>query len=356
MAAQQAGYRLHRWGGELHWETFPRDEPGPGEALIEVAACGIGLTVLNYLGGNLGDDAELLPRVPGHELVGRVTAVGAGVDPALLDRAVMAYFYLSCGSCDVCLVGDEPRCRQLAGWVGTHRDGGYAPSTVLPARNLVPIPDDLDPVAATIVPDALATPVHVCRRRAHITPGDRVAVIGAGGGVGIHMVQVAQLCGGEVAGLDLTDAKLAALEELGVVAVDASDLEVVDPTRWPMGRPTVVIDLVGTAATLAWGAEALDGGGRLVVVTTVHQGQLELVPRDLVFREISVLGSRYARRAELQTAASLLRSGQVTPVIGATVAPPELVHVHDQLRAGTLVGRGAVRWEAADRWPPTARP
>lgn len=340
---EQQGYRIHRWGGPLQWDTFPRGVPGPGEALVRVDACGIGLTVRNYTSGNLTTREDLLPRVPGHELTGVVTATGPGA-AHLEGRRVVAYFYLSCGACPACQAGDEPRCDGLAGWVGTHRDGGYAPWTVLPARNLVPVPDDLDPVAATVVPDALATPVHVCRRRARIGPGDRVAILGAGGGVGMHMVQVARLVGGDVAGLDLTDAKLAAIEDLGAVARDAHDLGGLDPAMWPAGGPTVVIDLVGTQATLAWGLQALVPGGRQVVVTTVREGSLTLVPRDLVFREVQVMGSRYARRSEIATAAALVRSGRVRPVVGAVVDPPDVPDVHELLAAGTLLGRGAVRW------------
>ncbi len=342
---QQLGYRLHDWGGELHWEEFERRRPGAGEVLVRVDACGIGLTVVNYLSGNLSRDPAALPRVPGHELSGVVTEAGPGADPALVGRRVVAYFYLSCGRCDSCLAGDEPRCRDLGGWIGTHRDGGYAPWTVLPQRNVVPIPDDIDPIAATVVPDALATPVHVCRRRAAIRPGDRVAVIGAGGGVGAHMIQVARLMGAIVTGLDIVDEKLEMIEGLGVNAVQAADLDRVDPSSWPAGAPTVVIDLVGTDETLAWGARALDAGGRLVVVTTVRAGELNLLPRDLVFREIAVMGSRYARRSEILTAAQLLASGRVRPVIGAVVEPAGVPGIHDDLRSATLVGRGAVRWD-----------
>lgn len=341
---EQAGYRIHRWGGPLRWDTFPRGTPGPGEALVRVDACGIGLTVRNYMAGNLTTRDDLLPRVPGHELTGIVTEVGPGAEH-LRGRRVVAYFYLSCGTCPACQAGDEPRCRDLQGWVGTHRDGGYAPWAVLPARSLVPVPADLDPVDATVVPDALATPVHVCRRRARVSPGDRVAVLGAGGGVGMHMIQVARLVGGDVAGLDLTDAKLAAIEELGALARRADDLGRVDPVMWPTGGPTVVIDLVGTSETLGWGLQALEPGGRQVVVTTVREGSLTVVPRDLVFREIDVMGSRYARRSEIATAASLVLSGRVRPVVGAVVEPPDVPAVHDVLTAGTLLGRGAVRWD-----------
>ena len=347
MVQEQQGYRLHEWGGDLCWETFPRPGPAQGEVLVRVDACGIGLTVLNYLAGNLSTDPSLLPRVPGHEVAGTVVDAGAGVDRRLLGRQVVAYFYLSCGGCSACLAGDEPRCRDLAGWVGTHRDGGYAPWAVLPARSVIPVPEGLDPVAATVVPDALATPVHVCQRRARIVPGDRVVVIGAGGGVGIHTTQVAQLLGGRVLGVDLTSEKLELVERFGAVPADGGRLPSVDAASLLDGPPTVVIDLVGTGDTLAWGTAVLDGGGRLVLVTTVRDGRLELLARDVVFREIAVLGSRYARRSEVATAAELVRSGRVRPVIGSVVEPEGVPGAHADLRAGTLLGRGAVRWDHA---------
>src|SRR5207302_9279290 len=128
-----------------------------------------------------------LPRVPGHELVGSIVEVGAGVDPARRGELVTAHFYLFCGRCQRCLAGREPVCDNLRGWVGVDRDGGYAELVSLPGRNAVELPAGLDPILATTVADAMATPVHVCRR-AGVQPGERLAVIAAGGGVGVHMV------------------------------------------------------------------------------------------------------------------------------------------------------------------------
>lgn len=286
--AAQRGYRVYAWGQAPVFEEFAVPRPGPGEVLVDVEACGVGLTVLNCIDGQLADDQALLPRVPGHELAGRVVEAGSGADPALVGRRVVAYFYLSCGTCTTCAAGRQSRCERLAGWVGVHRDGGYAPWVTLPAANAIPVPDDLDPVAATVVPDAVATPVHVCGTRARVTPEDRVAVIGAGGGVGAHLIQVAALHGARVAGLDRTDEKLTLVERLGARPVASGDIDAVDHRLWPDGGPSVVVDLVGSTSTLAWSARALVPGGRLVVLTTFRDRRLSLDPRELVFREIAV--------------------------------------------------------------------
>jgi D-arabinose 1-dehydrogenase-like Zn-dependent alcohol dehydrogenase len=345
VSATQEGYLVRRWGEDPTWTELPVPGAGADEVEIAVEACGIGLTVLNCINGDLSDDPALLPRVPGHELVGRVVAAGPGAGQALVGRRVVAYFYRFCGACEECTAGRQSRCRDLDGWIGVHSDGGYAPRTVLPARNAVPVAEELDPVAATIVPDAVATPVHVCGTRARLTPADRVAVIGAGGGVGAHLLQVAALFGAAVAGLDVGADKLAQVEELGARAVDSGDFGAVDPGGlWREGPPTVVVDLLGTPASLAWAGAALDVGGRLVVLTTFPGRHGELDPRALVFKEAAVLGSRYASVAEVAAAGRLVAAGRVRPVIGEVVGPDGVPAVHAALREGRLIGRGALRW------------
>ena len=340
--ASQTGFRIHAWGTEPVRETFDRAEPVPGEVLIEVEACGVGLTVLNSIRGDLGNDPGLLPRVPGHELVGVVAEAGSEADRGLVGRRVVAYFYLTCGSCVECRAGREPLCLRLGGFVGVHRDGGYAPHVVLPASNVIPIPESLDPIAATVVADAVATPVHVATRAA-LTSDDRVVVIGAGGGVGIHMIQVARLTTADVVGLDVTNEKLGAIESIGARAVDSSDFTSI-PSLFADGPPTVVIDLVGLDTAGSWAVDALGPGGRLVVLTTFVDRPITMQYRDFVFREISLLGSRYATKAEVATAADLVATGKVQPVIGQVVGPADLLSLHDRLRAGDLVGRGALTW------------
>jgi propanol-preferring alcohol dehydrogenase len=338
---------ITRWDGPLETGELPEPRPEPGEVVVEVEACGVGLTVLNCIRGDLGSDPGDLPRVPGHELVGRVVDTGAGVDPAMVGRRVMAYFYLFCGACPSCFAGLEPLCERLGGYLGVHRDGGYAERVVLPARNAVELPAALDPVSATAIPDAIATPVHVCRR-SRIGPGERVAVVAAGGGVGAHMVQVARLHGAEVSGLEASDAKLTFLaDELGVEAVDSRDFSVAQlPGRWG-ARTDVVIDLLGSEASLEWSGSVLAPGGRLVVLTTFPGVGWRLTPRALVLSEATVLGSRYASRHELVLAARLVSDERIRPVIGRVLPADRVEELHDALRRGELLGRGALTWGAS---------
>ena len=339
------GYRIHEWGGALRWEAFDVPDPQAGEVLVRVEACGIGLTVLNCIRGDLANDAARLPRVPGHEIVGRVEAAGTGVTSPSVGQRVMAYFYLVCGACEACLAGDDSLCRNLAGWVGVHRDGGYAPYTVLPARNLVPLPGDMPAANATAIADAIATPLHVCKTRARIQPDDRVAVIGAGGGVGIHMVEMAALFGGRVAGLEASESKFDAIRRMGGVPVVSRSFEAVN-LKPALGddTATVVIDLLGTRASLAWSMKVLALGGRLVVLTTFRDVDVVMSPRDLVLRELTILGSRYASKAELAESAALVAAGKIHPVVSQVVPPQGIEQVHRALQDGSLIGRGAVQW------------
>src|SRR2546425_5114593 len=135
---------------------------------------------------------ETLPRIPGHEITGVVAEVGPGVTAVRPGDRVMAFFYLTCGRCEFCRAGRDSLCRDHQGNVGVHRDGGYAEFVALPEANVLPLPEGVPFVEGTAIPDAIATPYHVCASRARVHPGDRALVVGAGGGVGIHMLQMAR--------------------------------------------------------------------------------------------------------------------------------------------------------------------
>lgn len=333
---------LFEHGGDLVAREMPQPTPGPGEVLVKVEACGVGLTVLNYIRGVARRHAAKLPRIPGHEAVGTVVTAGPGVREVSEGDRVMAYFYLSCGLCEFCRLAHEPLCRNLRGQVGVDTDGGYAEYMVIPAFNALPVPMGLDPAQATAIPDAIATPFHVCRR-AGIGSGDRVLVVGAAGGVGIHMVQMARVFGADVVGLDVGSEKLRALQGLGIRAVDvqAADLLTELHAAAPAGF-SVAVDLVGREDTLQLCMDHLDARGRLVLLTTFVGVGFPVMPARMVAGELSILGSRYASRWEVQQAARMVQEGRVRPVVTETRPLREVGVLLDRLRTRSLIGRGAV--------------
>ena len=211
----------------------------------------------------------------------------------------------------------------------------------------MPVGEELEAALAAAIPDAVATPVHVARR-AGIEPDERVAIIAAGGGVGVHMVQVARAFGAQVAGLEATDEKLRHLEqELGVIAVDSSTFSTAElPPEWD-GEADVIVDLLGSPTSLEWSSRHLASRGRLVVLTTFPKTDFRVSPREVVFGETSVLGSRYASRDDLQLAAELVATNRVRPIVSRRVPLEDVEDVHRELREGRLIGRGAVVWSAS---------
>jgi len=227
--------------------------------------------------------------------------------------------------------------------VGVVCDGGYAEYTVLPAANWLPVPEGISPTDATAITDAIATPFHVSRR-AGIVPGDVVMVVGAGGGVGIHMVQMARVFGAEVIAVDLGEEKLRLAREMGAAhAMDFGAAGLLDRLKSIAPRGiSVAVDLVGSRETLALALEALGRRGRLVLLTTFPGVAFEVAPRRMVHDEITVMGSRYTSRWELGEAARLVARGAVKPVVSAVIPLQRVGEIHAKLRARTLLGRGAI--------------
>ena len=125
---------------------LPRPDPGPGEVLIEVRACGVCRTDLHLVDGELPDPK--VPVIPGHEIVGRVAALGEGVTaPALGTRVGVPWLGSACGACRYCTSGRENLCAD-ARFTGYRIDGGYAEYAVADARYVLPLPDRYDDVHA----------------------------------------------------------------------------------------------------------------------------------------------------------------------------------------------------------------
>ena len=314
-AAMMAAAVLHEPGGPLSLERVARPVPGPGEVLIRVRACGLGLTLVWNRNGRRGAP---LPRIIGHEIAGDIVETGPAVAGLAIGERVAVYYYLMCGACRWCLSGHEDLCERRAGVVGRDVNGGLAEFACLPAANVVAIPDGVDYVDAAVIADAGATSLHVLTDRAKVQPGETVLVLGAGGGVGVHMVQIACLLGGTVVGVDITPEKLALARAAGAhQAMDGLMPDLVQALRSANGDNgfDVVVEMVGRPDTMRTAAACLGTRGRLVLVGSYDPDAALEVRHNTLRGEGSVLGSQYCTRAELGAALRLVAEGKVRPVV-----------------------------------------
>ena len=333
---------LRELDGPLIPEELPTPKPGPGEALVRVRACGLGLTLVWNRKGRDGGSNEKLPRVIGHEIAGDVEELGAGVTRFKQGDRVNVFYYLTCGDCRWCNLGRNDLCDNHAGYVGRQIDGGLAEYVKLPVRNLCPIPQELGYVDAAITADAIATPVHVLRERAQVKSPETVMIVGAGGGVGIHMVQMAKVLGARVFAVDITPEKLSLAREMGADEVINSREVGFDEEalRLTGGRGVdVVVEMVGLPETLENSLRSLGKGGRLVFVGSYDRDAiLPLNPRALS-GEIFLTGSRYCTRQELAEAVELVVRCRIRPVVNHICSLQEADEVLRSIERMELAGR-----------------
>jgi propanol-preferring alcohol dehydrogenase len=131
---------LKQPGTALEWTELPEPVPGPGEVRVRVAACGVCRTDLHVVDGELPD--ARLPIIPGHEIVGRVDALGSDVRNLTIGQRVgVPWLAHTCGSCGYCRVGSENLCDQPL-FTGYTRDGGFATAVIADAHFTFPLPEE----------------------------------------------------------------------------------------------------------------------------------------------------------------------------------------------------------------------
>ena len=332
-------------GSPLVLENVPDPVPGPGEAVAKVLACGAGLTIHHARAGRIKVD---YPRILGHEIAGEIVATGPGVTNLAAGDGVTAYFYLTCGECRWCRANRETLCENFAGYVGREIDGGYAEYIKLPARAFMKFPEGLDwrgmPAEAGVICDAIATPVKVIRR-ARVTPMDTVAVFGAGGGLGLHMLQVARWAHArKVIGVDVMASKFEACVKAGADAtIDPSDARTSEQLLEASGGQgiDVCIDFVCSKDTIEAGFAALGKGGRLVMLGG-HGSPFTAKPGEMLRKEIELMGSRYATRQEVYESLELVARGELFPLVMEKAPLAEAESVHRRLDGGAVTGRAAL--------------
>lgn len=324
----------------LEVTDVPTPSPGPGEALIRIAGCGMCHTDLHYLDHGIPTFKDP-PIVLGHEPSGTIESLGAGVDGWHEGDRVLIPAVLSCGRCRYCRAGRENLCDNLR-MLGNHLDGAYAEFIAVPAAELVVVPDSVPLTEVSIVADAMSTPYHAVKHRGRVQLGDYVAVVGCGG-VGLNVVQCATVAGGRVIAVDTNPERLEIARQLGAIeTVNPDEVDRIDKhiRHLTDGGVDVAFEAIGNPQTMRSAFGLLRRGGRLCIIG-YSQDDLVVSAGKLMFHEMEVVGSLGCGGRDYPEIMELVAAGrlQVEPVVSGTIPLERIAEGFDRLRRGE-----GVRW------------
>ena len=301
--------QLAKLGKPLIDAEVPIPDIGPSDVLVRVAACGICHSDAHYRAGISPIDS--LPVTVGHEVAGRVEAVGEQVTHVSPGDRIGIHYLVSCGVCDFCLHGNEQFCAKVQ-MIGKHRDGGYADFIAVPGRNAFPLPGEISFEHGAIMMCSSATALHALNK-ARLRPGESVAIFGFGG-LGFSALQLARAfdCG-QIYVVEINPAKLATAAAFGAVPIDATAgvpvQQILDATR---GKGVnVAIELVGSAATMQQAVRCLGIQGRAVMVALSRESMSLLPYPELISKEAEVIGVSDHLASELPVLMNLVRRGKL---------------------------------------------
>ena len=326
---------VREFGAPLTIDEAPLPEPGPGQVQVKIEASGVCHTDLHAADGDW-PVKPVPPFIPGHEGVGFVSGIGAGVRHIKEgDRVGVPWLYSACGHCEHCMGGWETLCESQQN-TGYSVNGGFAEYVLADPGYVGRLPES---VSFTEIAPVLCAGVTVYKglKVTDTKAGDWVAISGIGG-LGHMAVQYAKAMGLNVAAIDIDDTKLALAKDLGAtVAVNALQEDPAALLKKEIGGVHAVLV---TAVSLKAFEQALGmvRRGGTISLNGLPPGSFPLPVFDMVLNGITVRGSIVGTRLDLQEALDFAGAGKVK----ATVATAPLESINDvfgRMRRGEIEGR-----------------
>ena len=318
---------------------LPRPGVPPGHALVAVRAAALNHLDLWVRRGLPGLELEF-PHIGGSELAGRVEELGEGVEGFAVGDRVLVNPALWDGECEWCARGEESLCVAFK-VLGEHVNGGFAEFAAVPARNLLPLPDDLPFEEAAAVPLVFQTAWRGLISRARLQAGESVLVTGASGGVSTAAIQIAKHAGATVFALTSGARTMQGVKELGAdFVIDRNVASFADEIRTLTERRgvDVVFDSVGQAI---WSEamRVLTRNGRLVTygATTGHHAEFDI--RRLFWKQLQIIGTTMASDSEFREVMKLVFDKQLRPVIDVVWPLERAREAHERLESGGAFGK-----------------
>jgi NADPH:quinone reductase-like Zn-dependent oxidoreductase len=332
---------LREHGGPevLHEEQIDTPEPGPGEVRVRIHA--VALNHLDLWVRRGGPAFKLTyPHRLGSDIAGTLDAIGPGANGVgkLGDRVVVQPG-LSCGHCAACLGGHDNLCREYR-ILGENAQGGYAEYIAVPAGNVVAAPANVDDAHAAASLLTFMTAWQMVVHKARAAPGDVVVVNAVGSGVGVAALQIAKLYGATVIATASTRAKLDRARELGADHLVDSTADVLAAVKQVTGRrgADAVIDSVG-GEVFVTSLRAVRPGGRVVTCGATAGFHPAIDLRHVFFRQVEVLGSTMASKADLLAVLGHVAAGRLRPIVHEVLPLARAADAHRLLEERKAFGK-----------------
>lgn len=331
--------RIHRFGDPsvLQYEDVDDPSPGPGDAVVRIKAASINHLDIDVRAG-VSRWPVSLPRIPGTEFAGDVTAVGPGSVLKVGTRVIA--FEATCGTCTYCTSGRDNLCTNGQHF-GLTVHGGYAQYISAPGRGLIPIESDLPYEDAATAQLSFGTAYHMLVTRVQLAAGETILINAAASSVGTAAVQIAKWRGARVIASAGSAAKLEQLRALGADEVIDYSRDLLDEAVLSLtgGRGVeVVFEHVG-GPLFERVLKSLARDGR-VVTCGAHAG--EVVPLDIIpffRRQLSLLGSRRVTSAELREVLRLMGNRTFKAKIHKTLPLSAAREAHELIGRRENVGK-----------------
>ena len=319
-------------GAPLQRIERPAREPVGTEVLLDVTHAGVCHSDLHFwkgyynMGGGklmkLAERGVVLPRAPGHEVVGRVAKLGPDAKGVRVGDLRIVFPWVGCGICEVCLRGDDNLCTKPNA-IGVMQDGGFGEQVVVPDARFLVDPGEVDPAYAATLACSGITVYSAVKKVMPMAPDEPIVLLGAGG-LGLAAISMLKAFGHSyIVSVDISaDKRVAALEMGATHVLDGSQPDLVASILAMTGGPvTAVIDFVNISSTAQAGLELLAKGGKLVLVG-VGGGELVVSLAGMIFRPRTIQGSATGNPQDLRDVVALARSGKLKP-IPVTVMPKD---------------------------------
>jgi len=321
-------------------DTLPTPTPAPDGVVVKVAYAALNRLDNFVRIGWKGLDL-VWPHIPCSDFSGEIAAVGAEVTGWRVGQRVTANPLVWCGRCRACIAGRHNHCRS-AYLIGEHVRGTCADFVAVPARNLIAVPDGFDMRLAAAASLVYVTAWHNLLVAGNLRPGERVLVVGAGGGVNMASLQIARFAGAEVYVIASSAEKARSAQQLGADwAIDRSAQPAWSKAIYEATHREgvdMVVDNVGQA-TWAESLRTLRPGGRLVTVGGTS-GYNAPTPVNLIFgRHLRIIGSTMGTQDDYQTVMALVFQDRLRPVIDAVFPMAGFRQAMERLVAGDMFGK-----------------